>query len=122
MTRETEVGREGKVLSDKQLNRLVMESGKSPSKGFQNRLDQCHLLLGKKILLGTRACSRWHPEIPSSPISFYVSMILSRSSPFMERRYGCYYTSPCFHLLLGDELMLQLGLPQEITQLDMHNF
>lgn len=70
MTRETEVGREGKVLSDKQLNRLVMESGKSPSKGFQNRLDQCHLVLGKKILLGTRACSRWHPEIPSSPISF----------------------------------------------------
>lgn len=39
----------------------------------------------------------------------------------MKRRYGCYYTS-CFHLLLGDELMLQLGLPQEITQLDMHNF
>lgn len=39
----------------------------------------------------------------------------------MERCRRCYYTSPCPHLLLGDRLILKLGLSQEITQLAVHN-
>lgn len=42
----------------------------SPLEDFQNRLEKRQPILDKQILLWKWMCSRWHPEISSSPISF----------------------------------------------------
>lgn len=57
-----------------------MEAGKSPLKGFQNMLDQCHLVLNKEIFWGQEYVADGTLRSLPTLLLPYVSMILNPSA------------------------------------------